>query len=83
MAVTVSAVRVVVEEEEAEDVGEQAEGADDADELWVLDGLGLDEAIDGLEEDGETQGDEEDAVDEGTEGLSALPLSPAERRDNR
>lgn len=42
----------------------------------MLDGLGLDEAIDGLEEDGETQGDEEDAVDEGTEGFSALPLSP-------
>lgn len=43
----------------------------------MLDGLGLHEAIDGLEEDGETQGDEEDAVDEGTEGFSALPLSPA------
>ena len=76
MSVRVStmAMAVVVEEEQAENVGCQTKTANDKYELGVGDLLGFDEALDRVKEDGEAEGDEEDAVHQRTEGLSALPL---------
>lgn len=73
-AVGMAAVTVVVEEEEADNVGQEAARTDDEDDNRVGNVLRLDEALDGLEEDGETQRDKEDAVDEGAQGFRALPL---------
>jgi hypothetical protein len=56
----------VVEEEEADDVGQQTERADDHDDPGVGDLGHGDEALDALEEDGEAEREEEDSVDERT-----------------
>jgi hypothetical protein len=64
--VRMTAVTVVVEEEETAYVRQETARADDEDDLGVGDVLWLDESLDGFEKDGETERDEEDAVDEGT-----------------
>ena len=74
VAVASVGVSVVVEQEQAEDVGGKTEAADDQDELGLVDLLRLDETLNGFKEDGQAQGDEEDAVDEGSECFGALPL---------
>jgi hypothetical protein len=55
----------VMEEDEADDVGEKAERADDDDDPRVGDLGHRHEPLDALEEDREAKREEEDAVDEG------------------
>ena len=66
VTVRVTAVAVVVEEKETDDVREETAGADDEDDYGVGDFLWFDESLDGFEEDGETECDEKDTVDEST-----------------
>jgi hypothetical protein len=68
------AVTVVVEEEEADDVGEETARTDNEDDDGVGNFLWLDKSLDSLEEDGETERDEKDTVDEGTQSFCTLPL---------
>ena len=58
-----TAVSMVVEEEQTDDVRCETKRTDDKDKLRVRDFLRLDKALDGFEEDGETKSDKEDAVD--------------------
>lgn len=69
-----SAVSMIVEEEETDDVGCEAERTDDEDELRVRDFLRFYKSLDRFEEDGEAERDKEDAVDKGSKRFSALPL---------
>ena len=59
----VAAMTVVVEEEEADNVGGKTETPYNQHKLRVADFLRLDETLDSFKEDGEAQGDEEDSVD--------------------
>lgn len=75
-SVTVSTVcvSVVVEEEEADNVGGQTETTDDQDELGLGDFLGLNEALDSFKRNRDTEGDKENTVDKGSQSFGALPL---------
>jgi len=77
-AVAVTAMAVVVEEEETDNVGSKAETSYNQHKLRVADFLRLDETLNGFKEDGETQSDKEDSVDQGSQGFSALPLEECE-----
>ena len=59
-------MRVVVEEDETEEIGQQTQTSHDTDEFGVVDRLRLDETLDGFEENGDTQGDQKDSVDQST-----------------
>lgn len=65
---------VIVEKEQAEDVGSEAEASDDKNKLGVTDFLRFDKTLDGLKKDGQTQSDEEDTVDQCTESFGTLKL---------
>lgn len=73
MAVTVSTMSVVVEEEQSHDVRSQSQASDNQDELRLRDLLRLHEALDGFEEDAHAQRHKEDAVDQRTQRFRALP----------
>ena len=77
VAVTVSSVSVVVEEEEADNVGGEAQTYYQY-KSGVADFLRFDKSLDGFEEDGETQSDKEDSVDKRSQGFGALPLTMCE-----
>jgi hypothetical protein len=66
-------VVVFVQEEGADDVEGEADGADNEDELGILDVLDEDEALDGLQGDAEAEGEQECAVEECTEERGARP----------
>lgn len=72
-AMRVAAVSDVGEEEEADEVGDEAGGADGDDQLGVCDFCRVEEAGDGLEADRKAQREEEDAVDECSEDFGPLP----------
>ena len=55
---------MIVEEEQTDDVGRQAERADDKNEFRVRYFLWFNKSLDGFEEDGKTECDKENAVDE-------------------
>lgn len=71
---------VVVEEEQAEDVGSEAEAADDEDKLGIANFLRLDKTLDSFKEDGQAEGDEEDTVDQCTKSLGSLETVGKEAR---
>ena len=56
-------------------IGAQAGGANNENELRVVDLGRIDESRDGFEDDGDAEGDEEDGVEEGAQNLGAHPLS--------
>jgi len=58
-------VPVPAEDSKAEEVGDEAQRADDEDELRVCDLGRFDKTGDGLEDDGDAEGDEEDRVKKG------------------
>ena len=66
VAVTTMSVRVIMEQRQTNDVGQQAQTADDADKFGVLDLLRLHQSLYGLQEDRQTQGDQKYSVDQGT-----------------
>lgn len=65
---------VIVEEEEADDIGSQAKTSDNQHQHWMRHLLRFEESLYRIEEDGEAQGHKEDTVDQRTERLSTLPL---------
>lgn len=66
-------VAVFVEQEEADDVGQQAAGADSQDQLGVGDDRRTEHSLECLDEDGEAQGNEEDRIDEGAQDFCTQP----------
>jgi hypothetical protein len=73
VAVAVSTMSMVVEEEQSHDVRRQSQTSYNQDKLRLGDLLRLHEALDGLEEDAHAQRHEEDTVDQRTQCLRALP----------
>lgn len=65
---------VIVEEDQANDVGQKTKTTDNTDEFAVLHLLGFHQPLYSLEENRYAQGDQEDTIDEGTEGFGTLPL---------
>lgn len=62
-----------MEEEEADDITEQAQTADNDNQHGRRDLRGRKDASDGLEADGDAKRNEEDAVDQCAEDLGSLP----------
>ena len=71
--VTAVGVTMLVEEEEANNVGRETERTDKHDELGVGDLGRRNAASDRLETDGDTKSDQENTVDKSTEDLCSLP----------
>jgi len=63
VAVSVSAVSMVVEKEQSHNVRSQSQASNNQDELRLRNLLRLHEALNGLEEDAHAQRHEEDTVD--------------------
>lgn len=70
-------VRMLVEQNQPQDVRYKAEASNYADQLSVLHLLRLHKPLDGLQENRDAQGDEEDPINQRTKCLSALPLHSA------
>jgi hypothetical protein len=74
VSVSVSMVVVMLVKEECADyVEEEADTANDQDQLGIFDALDCYEALDGLEADAESESKEECAIEEGTEELGSRP----------
>ena len=69
-------VTVTRKQRQADDVDEKSEGADDDEEVWVVDLLAVRQPIERFNEDGEAERDEEHCVDQRSQHLGS---SPAER----
>lgn len=76
VVVMVVPVRVAMtsEDKESQQVREQASGANNENELGVIDFGGFHKASQSFEYDGDTKGDEEDCVEKSTENLCSYPL---------
>ena len=72
-AATAVRVRMPGEEEEAEDVDEETNGADDEQQVRIVDLFRLRDALESLDEDGEAERYEEDRVDERPHHLGSRP----------
>ena len=62
-------VSMSAQDEESDNIREQAQGANDKDELRVQDFWRIQESGDSFEDDGEAQCDQEDGIEEGAENL--------------
>ena len=67
-------VAVAAQDEKAHQVGGQTSAADNQNQLGVLDGGRIEEALGSVKDDGDTEGDKEDGVEEGAEDFGAQPL---------
>ena len=66
-------VAVFMEQEEADDVGQQAAGTNDQDQLGIGNDRRTEHSLERLDQDGEAQGYEEDRIDEGAQDLCTQP----------
>lgn len=65
--VVVMTMIVLMEDEQAENVEGEANGANDQDKLWVGNFLRLEESLNSIKEDGKAKRDEEYTVDKTSE----------------
>lgn len=73
MSVAVTSMAMLVEQQQTHNVGAQASGSDNGNELGVGDHLGLKQSLDGLEQNGQAQGQQENGVGQSSENLGSLP----------
>lgn len=73
VTVTMSAMSVVVEEEQSHNVRSQSQASNNQDELWLRDLLRFHEALNGFKEDAHAERHKENTVDQRTQCFRALP----------